>query len=108
MPDVLSELEVLALAALLRLGDDAYGVAIRDDILERTGRSVSIGSLYKALQRLEDRGLAESEIGEPTAERGGRARKLLRITALGQAALRDSVASFRRMMDGLGLEREGT
>lgn len=105
MSDVLSELEVLALAALMRLGSEAYGVTVRDDILKRTGRSVSIGSLYKALQRLEDRGLATSEVGDPTPERGGRARKLIHVTAEGREALAASVASFHRMIEGLGIGR---
>ena len=104
MPETLSELEFLALAAVMRLGADGYGVAIGEDIEERTGRSVSIGSLYKALQRLEDRDLVESFVGEPTGERGGRAKKHLRITAEGRDALRESLRSLHRMTEGLGLE----
>jgi DNA-binding PadR family transcriptional regulator len=108
MPDPLSDLEVLALAALARLGPDAYGVSIREHIRERAGRAVSLGSLYKALQRLEDRDLAESSVGEPTPERGGRAKKHVAITAQGRVALADAVASFRRMTEGLGLDAEAS
>lgn len=103
MPDALSDLEVLALAALLRLGPEAYGVTIREDIRKRAGRSVSVGSLYKALQRLEDRGLVRSQVGEPTAERGGRARKHVAITAAGRRELEWAVTAFHRMIEGLGV-----
>lgn len=100
----LSDLEVLALAALLRLGPEAYGVAIKDDIAERTGRSVSIGSLYKALQRLEDRGLVTPYVGEPTAVRGGRAKKHFQVEPAGRDALEESVSALHRMVEGLDLD----
>jgi PadR family transcriptional regulator PadR len=100
----LSDLEVLALAALLRLGSDAYGVSIKEDIGEHTGRDVSIGSLYKALQRLEDRGYVTPFIGQPTAVRGGRAKKHFRIEPDGREALEGSLQSLQRMVDGLGLD----
>ncbi len=99
-----SDLEVLALAALLRLGPEAYGVAIKDDIAERTGRDVSIGSLYKALQRLEDRDLVEAWIGEPTAVRGGRAKKHYRVLPAGREALRAALRTLQNMVDGLELD----
>lgn len=102
MPDTLSDLEILALAALVRLGPDAYGVSIRDQIAERTGRSVSIGSLYKALHRLEERGLIATEVGEPTAVRGGRAKKHVRVEPAGRTALEDAIAAYDRMFEGLG------
>ena len=108
MDDILSDLEVLALAAVMQLGEGAYGVSVRDEILERTGRSVSVGSLYKALQRLEERELIESRVGEPTSERGGRAKKHLRIRPAGRAALEASVATFHRMIEGLGMDPEAT
>lgn len=101
MSSTLSELEVLALAAILQLEDDAYGVSIREEIKERTGRSVSVGSLYKALHRLEERGMVSSSTGEPTAVRGGRSKKLVQIEPDGLAALEESVSGYRRMFDGL-------
>ena len=104
MTQSISDLEVLALAALLRLGEDAYGIAIKDDIAARTGRDVSIGSLYKALQRLEDRGLVDAWIGEPTSVRGGRAKKHFRVLPAGREALEASLRSLQNMVDGLGLD----
>lgn len=104
MTDQLSDLEVLALAAVLRLDDDAYGVTIRDEIRRCTGRSVSTGSLYKALHRLEERGLVSTEVGEPSAVRGGRSKKLVRVEPDGLAALEASVAGYQRLFEGLDLE----
>ena len=104
MSQSISDLEVLALAALLRLGEDAYGIAIKEDIAARTGRDVSIGSLYKALQRLEDRGLVDAWIGEPTSVRGGRAKKHFRVLPAGREALEASLRSLQNMVDGLGLD----
>jgi DNA-binding PadR family transcriptional regulator len=104
MTQSISDLEVLALAALLRLGEDAYGIAIKEDIAARTGRDVSIGSLYKALQRLEDRGLVDAWIGEPTSVRGGRAKKHFRVLPAGKEALEASLRSLQNMVDGLGLD----
>ncbi len=106
MIEALSDLEILALAALQRLGRDAYGVSIKEDILERTGRSASIGSLYRAIGRLEERGLVETRVGEPTAVRGGRAKKHVAITAEGRRELAAAVASFQRMIEGLDFEAE--
>lgn len=104
MSPPLSDLEVLALAALMRLGSDAYGVSIKDDIGERTGRDVSIGSLYKALSRLEGRGFVTPFVGEPTAVRGGRAKKHFRIEPAGRDALEASLKSLQKMVHGLGLD----
>ncbi|MEM7414574.1 MAG: helix-turn-helix transcriptional regulator [Gemmatimonadota bacterium] len=100
----LSDLEVLALASVMRLGDEAYGVAIKNDIADRTGRDVSIGSLYKALARLEGRGYVTAFTGAPTAVRGGRAKKHVRIEAEGRAALEAALQSLARMVDGLDLK----
>lgn len=97
----LSEIEVLAMAASAQLGGRGYGVSIRQEIRRRTGRSVSIGSLYKALHRLERRGLVQVSVGESTSERGGRARKLIRLSPAGRNALEASIASIHRMVEGL-------
>jgi len=107
MKETLSDLEVLILSAVLRLGPDAYGVSIREAILERTGRSVSIGSLYKAIHRLERRGLVSTVAGEPRAVRGGRARKYVRTEEAGRRALRDSVQALSQMLDGLAIDPRG-
>ncbi len=99
----LSELEVLALAALARLGPDAYGVLIRQEIEDRTDRSISIGSLYKALHRLEKRQFISSQLGEPTAVRGGRAKKYIRLEPQGRDALEASIRAVYGMVSGLDI-----
>ena len=89
------------LLALVRLGERAYGVAIHNEILERAGRDVAVAAVYKTLERLEDKGLAASSLGEPTAERGGRRKKYFCIQPAGRRALSHAIASLRRMADGL-------
>ena len=98
---VLGGFEQLVLVALVRQGSDAYGVSICDDIAERTGRDVSLGSVYKTLERLEDKGLVTSRVGDPTAERGGRRKRHFRVMAAGQRALKSSLSALQRMTDGL-------
>jgi DNA-binding PadR family transcriptional regulator len=100
----LGEFEQLVLLALMRLGPDAYGVSICQDIVDRTGRDVSLGAVYKTLERLEDKGLVQSRIGDPTAERGGRRKKHYRPLAAGQRALRQSLSAIRNMTEGLESE----
>ena len=105
MPDlVLGEFEQLVLLALTRLGGDAYGVSIAAEISARTGRDVSLGAVYKTLERLEDKRLVASRLGEPTPERGGRRKKHFRVASSGQRALRQSIAGLRNMADGLESE----
>jgi DNA-binding PadR family transcriptional regulator len=107
MPDTaLGEFEQLVLLALTRLGQDAYGVPIADDIVSRTKRDVSLGAVYKKLDRLETKGLIASRMGQPTPERGGRRKKHYRLLATGQRALKESIAGLRRMTDGLEPELE--
>jgi len=98
---VLGEFEQLVLLALIRQGADAYGVPVCDDIAERTGRPISLGAVYKTLERLEDKGLVASRFGEPTAERGGRRKKYYRLLAAGERALKQSLAGLRNMTEGL-------
>src|SRR5688572_32062419 len=76
MPQALGDFEQHILFALIRLGDDAYGVTIRESIEARTGRAISPGALYTALDRLEQRGLVASRLGEPTPQRGGKRKRL--------------------------------
>ncbi len=104
MSEALTEVEVLSLAALAQLGPHAYGVSIREEIERRTGRSLSVGSLYKALHRLEKRGLVSTSVGEPTAVRGGRAKKYVRLEPAGHAALAARVREMASMVEGLALE----
>ena len=82
--DYLGEFEHLVLLAVLRLADEAYGVAVRREIAGRTGRDVSIGAIYITLDRLERKGFVKSRVGEPSVARGGRAKRYFRITARGQ------------------------
>jgi DNA-binding PadR family transcriptional regulator len=69
--EFLGAFEQLVLAALVRLGDQAYGMAVRQEIAERTGRDVAIGAVYATLDRMEEKGLVVSRTGESTPERGG-------------------------------------
>jgi DNA-binding PadR family transcriptional regulator len=102
MSDSLGHFEELILLALLRLGPDAYGLAVRREVEERIGRDISTGALYTALKRLEQRGLVSSHVGEPTAERGGRRKKHYDLEASGILALRNSYADYTKMAEGLG------
>jgi len=97
----LGEFEIVVLATLVRLGEDAYGMTIRRQIEERSGRSVSIGSLYATLRRLEAKGYVSTVLGEPTQERGGRAKRYFRLEAEGAEALIRSRELFLQMLEGL-------
>ena len=79
----LGEFELIVLLAVIRLGDDAYGVTISKKLLETTGRDAALGSVYAALDRLEQKELISSTLGDPTPERGGRAKRYFRVTAKG-------------------------
>jgi PadR family transcriptional regulator PadR len=88
--EFLGGFELLVLLALIRLGDDAYGVPISEAIEKSSGREVALGSVYITLERLQDKGLVSSELGEPTAVRGGRAKTYFRITAKGLREIRQA------------------
>lgn len=83
---MIGEFEYLILASTLRLADDAYGASIRREIEAATAAPCSIGALYTTLDRLEAKGLVATRMGEPTAERGGRAKRMVRITPAGRTA----------------------
>jgi DNA-binding PadR family transcriptional regulator len=101
----LGSLEHIVLLAVMRLGEDAYGITVRREIEDTTGRDLSIGAVYATLVRLESKGLVRSLAGEPTAERGGRAKRYFRVTADGKAALRNMHSMIQKMSAGLkGLE----
>ena len=89
---------------LLRLDERAYGVTVRQEIAQRTGRDVSIGAIYATLDRLETKGFAKSQIGEPTAERGGRAKRYFRVTARGIAVVNRTHDALKSMTEGLALK----
>ena len=101
--DHLGEFEQLVLLAILRLGTDAYGMTIRRELEERAGRQSSIGSLYLTLDRLEQKGLILSELGEATPERGGRAKRYFTVNAQGRKALDESLRAVRRMAEGFSV-----
>jgi PadR family transcriptional regulator, regulatory protein PadR len=105
---VLGGVELLVLLALIRLGDDAYGVPIADEIEASLGRSVSVGSVYITLERLEHKGLVSSRLGEPTAERGGRAKTYFRPTAKGLREVRVAKRSLMRLWQGVPQLEGGT
>jgi DNA-binding PadR family transcriptional regulator len=99
--ELLGSLEHIVLLALVRLGPNAYGMTVRRQIEQRTGRNVSIGAVYTTLERLEAKGYVSSFVGEPTAERGGRAKRYFRIEADGERALRGSQQAMQQMTAGL-------
>lgn len=105
--EYLAEFEIFVMLAILRLGDDAYGVSIRREIEGRAGRSVSIGAVYATLGRLEEKTMVEFRVSDPEPVQGGRSRKLVSMTATGQAALERSTDMLRRMMRGTPLAQEG-
>ena len=86
----LGTLELTVLLAVGRLGDEAYGLAVRQDVSERTRHDYSVGAVYTTLQRLEDKGLVSSRTTEPLPVRGGRSRRQFRITAAGHRAVREA------------------
>lgn len=96
----LGELEHLVLLAVLRLGDEAYGMPILDEIEARAGRRLNPGSIYPTLERLERKGWVRSRMGEATAERGGRAKKFYALEPAGLARLRSTRALFHSMSRG--------
>ena len=87
--------------ALMRLGDEAYGVPICKEIEQQTGREVLIGSVYAALERLQEKGFVSSELGEPTAERGGRAKKFFHATSAGLREVRETQRALRSLFHGI-------
>ncbi len=95
--DLLGSLEQIVLLAVMRLGENAYGMTVRREIERRTERRVSIGAVYATLERLRSKGCVTSFTGEPTAERGGRAKRFFRVTSQGRRALRASHDVIRRM-----------
>jgi PadR family transcriptional regulator, regulatory protein PadR len=97
----LGELEQIVLLAVLRLGDDAYGVPIGTEIEQRTGRSLTVGALYRTLDRLEAKGYVTSSFGDPTPERGGRAKRYFKVRPGAIRALRTSRDALAAMWDGL-------
>ena len=99
--ELLGSLEHVVLLAVVHLKDAAYGMTVRREIEDRTGRNLSIGAVYATLERLEGKGLVSSFTGDPTPERGGRAKRHFRIEAEGLRALRAAQDTIRKMSVGL-------
>jgi DNA-binding PadR family transcriptional regulator len=93
----LGEFELVIMLALIRLDEPAYGIPIAAEIEKYTGRSILLGSLYAALERLQEKGLVTSELGEPTPERGGRARRYFTPTRKGRRRVAETRAALTRL-----------
>ncbi|MGH7047552.1 MAG: PadR family transcriptional regulator [Stellaceae bacterium] len=96
----LGHFEEMVLRAVWRLGENAYGVTIRRELAERAGLERSVGAVYTTLERLESKGYVSSRMGEPTPERGGRAKRFFRIEAPGIMTLNQSREMIARMAGG--------
>ena len=99
--ELLGSLEHIVLLAVVHLGDEAYGMTVRREIEARTGRNLSIGAVYSTLERLEVKGLVSSFTGEPTMQRGGRAKRHFRVEAEGMRAIRSAQDAIQKMTAGL-------
>ena len=97
----MGEFEYLILAATAKLGDEAYGATIRVEIEQATGERCSIGALYTTLDRLEGKGFLKTRMGDPTPQRGGRAKRMVRITAAGIEAASEFYAAIAKLTRGV-------
>jgi DNA-binding PadR family transcriptional regulator len=105
----LGEFELMILLAVIHLGDEAYGVPISRELEAHRGRDVSVGSVYAALERLEGKGLVASTLGDPTPERGGKAKRYFRVTREGMRLVHDTRRVLKKMWRTLPeLKGEGT
>lgn len=103
----LGEFEQMVLLAIVRLEDNAYGMTIRQDIESRTDRSVTIGAIYAALERLSTKRYLKSSVSGPEPIRGGRTKRTYRLTASGETALAHSRSMMAKMAEGLALDDLG-
>ena len=99
----LGEFEQVVLLAILRLGDRAYGVTMREEIRDCTNREPTPGALYTTLDRMEEKGLVRSRLGDPTPQRGGRAKRFFQVTAAGVEAVARAQRAYRQLVRGLKL-----
>jgi DNA-binding PadR family transcriptional regulator len=99
----LGEFEQMVLLALVRLGPEAYGATIRREIETRTGRDLAISAVYVTLDRLAQKGMVRSRVGDPTPQRGGRRRKHFALLPAGRRAITQACRSFSLMVEGLRL-----
>lgn len=101
--DNLGEFEQIVLLSILQLAESAYGVRVRAEIAGHTGRSVTPGALYTTLERLEDKGFVTSRLGDPTPERGGRAKRYYKVSASGLKAVKRAQTAYQSLLRGLEL-----
>jgi PadR family transcriptional regulator, regulatory protein PadR len=97
----IGDFELVVMLVLLRLGDSAYGVPISREVEQRYGREVALGSVYATLDRLQEKGLVTSDLGEPTPERGGRAKRFFRLTRKGLREVRETRNALIKLWSGL-------
>ena len=105
---MLGELEQIVLLAVLRVGEGAYGVPVHDEIVRLARRDLTLGTVYKTLSRLEEKGFVRSYDGEPTPQRGGRRTRCFTVTNAGRKSLESTFATLRRMAVGLDVGLEPT
>jgi len=98
---LLGGFEHLLLLAILRLEDNAYGTTVRRELIQCADKDVAVGAIYTGLDRLEEKGFVESWMGEPTAKRGGRGKRLYRVTSAGRRALVDMDRAVGKLSAGL-------
>lgn len=103
----LGDLEQLVMLALLRLGDDGFGAAVQREIAERAERDVTLGAVYTALARLEEKGYVQSRIGDPLPQRGGRRRRHYDVLPAGRTAIAEAWQAMRALSRGLSAQLEG-
>ena len=99
--EFLTDLELMILLAVMRVGDTAYGVTITREIEQTTGRAVAVAVVYVTLDRLEERGLVASSVGDPTPERGGRAKRFFRVTSRGVRQARTTHGALSALWNGV-------
>lgn len=97
----LTDFELMILLAILRVGDEAYGVPIAREIEDIGRRTVLLGAVYTALDRMEDAGLVSSKLGDPTAERGGKAKRFFSVTPRGVRAVKDTQRALTALWTGV-------
>ena len=105
--DYLGEFEQMILLTVARLADEAYGMAILEELQARTGNEAAVASVYAALDRLERRGFVTSKIGASTPERGGRAKRFFKLVPAGAVALHNSRNALDSLWEGLELDTDG-
>jgi PadR family transcriptional regulator, regulatory protein PadR len=99
--DYLGNFELMVLLAIMRVGEDAYGVLVSRELEAQSGQQIVVASVYAALQRLEEKGLVTSSVGDPTPERGGRAKRFFKVTAKGLREVRSTQRALQNLSRGV-------